>query len=139
MVTLLQAHVGASDVEAVELSVVDLRWQRVLGCLRAAMPPFSQGALHAFRERMVAGPGAAPGGGARRRLHRPRVAREGGVGDAARSADTGPLAHRRGRTGSTARASGLSPAGCGLCGRADRRGGDAAAAQGVMPSGSGPR
>ncbi|MGK3986331.1 hypothetical protein WME99_25010 [Sorangium sp. So ce136] len=38
MVTLLQGHVGASDVEAVVLSVVDLRWHMVLGCLRAAMP-----------------------------------------------------------------------------------------------------
>src|SRR5262245_41036907 len=32
MVTLLQGYVGASDAEAVELSVVDLRWQMVLGC-----------------------------------------------------------------------------------------------------------
>ncbi|WP_437974976.1 IS1182 family transposase [Sorangium sp. So ce295] len=54
MVTLLQGYVGASDAEAVELSVVDLRWQMVLGCLGAATPPFSQGALQAFRERMVA-------------------------------------------------------------------------------------
>jgi Transposase DDE domain/Transposase domain (DUF772) len=54
MVTLLQGYVGASDAEAVELAVVDLRWQMVLGCLGAVTPPFSQGALHAFRERMVA-------------------------------------------------------------------------------------
>ncbi|WP_437609950.1 IS1182 family transposase [Sorangium sp. So ce834] len=54
MVTLLQGYVGASDAEAVELSVVDLRWQMVLGCLGAATPAFSQGALQAFRERMVA-------------------------------------------------------------------------------------
>jgi Transposase DDE domain/Transposase domain (DUF772) len=54
MVTLLQGYVGASDAEAVELSVVDLRWQMVLGCLGADTPPFSQGALQAFRERMVA-------------------------------------------------------------------------------------
>jgi hypothetical protein len=54
MVTLLQGYVGASDAEAVELSVVDLRWQMVLGCLGAVTPSFSQGALQAFRERMVA-------------------------------------------------------------------------------------
>ncbi|WP_437780694.1 transposase [Sorangium sp. So ce1097] len=53
MVTLLQGYVGASDAEAVELSIVDLRWQMVLGCLGAATPAFSQGALQAFRERMV--------------------------------------------------------------------------------------
>lgn len=54
MVTLLQGYVGASDAEAVELSLVDLRWQMVLDCLGAAAPPFSQGALQTFRERMIA-------------------------------------------------------------------------------------
>ncbi len=54
MVTLLQGYVGASDAEAVELAVVDLRWQMVLGCLGADGPVFSQGALQGFRERMVA-------------------------------------------------------------------------------------
>jgi hypothetical protein len=54
MVVLLQGYVGASDAEAVELSLVDLRWQMVLDCLGAAKPPFSQGALQAFRQRMVA-------------------------------------------------------------------------------------
>jgi len=54
MVTLLQGYVGASDAEAVELAVVDLRWQMVLDCIGAEEPPFSQGALQAFRERMVA-------------------------------------------------------------------------------------
>jgi hypothetical protein len=53
MVTLLQGYVGASDAEAVELSVVDLRWQMVLGCLGADTPPFSQGALQVFRERLI--------------------------------------------------------------------------------------
>ena len=33
MVVLLQGYVGASDAEAVELSVFDLRWQMVLDCL----------------------------------------------------------------------------------------------------------
>lgn len=54
MVLLLQGYVGASDAEAVELAVVDLRWQMVLDCMGADTPPFSQGALQAFRERMVA-------------------------------------------------------------------------------------
>jgi hypothetical protein len=54
MVVLLQGYVGASDAEAVELSVMDRRWQLVLDCLDAEEPPFSQGALQAFRERMVA-------------------------------------------------------------------------------------
>jgi hypothetical protein len=54
MVILLQGYVGASDAEAVELSLVDLRWQMVLDCLGATTPPFSQGGLQAFRERMIA-------------------------------------------------------------------------------------
>jgi hypothetical protein len=53
MVVLLQGYVGASDAEAVELAVVDLRWQMVLGCIGADAPAFSQGALQDFRERMV--------------------------------------------------------------------------------------
>lgn len=44
---LLQGYVGASDAEAVELSVMDWRWQMVLDCLDADEPPFSQGALQA--------------------------------------------------------------------------------------------
>ncbi len=43
MVILLQGYVGASDAEAVELSLMDRRWQMVLDCLGAATPPFSQG------------------------------------------------------------------------------------------------
>lgn len=54
MAVLLQGYVGASDAEAVELAVVDLRWQMVLGCLGDETPAFSQGALQDFRERMVA-------------------------------------------------------------------------------------
>ena len=53
MVLLLQGYVGASDAEAVEMSVMDRRWQLVLDCLDAEEPPFSQGALQAFRERMI--------------------------------------------------------------------------------------
>lgn len=53
MAVLLQGYVGASDAEAVELTVMDRRWQMVLDCDGAEEPPFSQGALQAFRERMV--------------------------------------------------------------------------------------
>ncbi|HVJ90375.1 MAG TPA: transposase, partial [Labilithrix sp.] len=54
MASLLQGYVGVSDAEAVECTVMDLRWQMVLDCLGAAEPAFSQGALQAFRERLVA-------------------------------------------------------------------------------------
>ncbi len=36
MVVLLQGYLGVSDAEAVELSVVDLRWQMVLAWRREA-------------------------------------------------------------------------------------------------------
>lgn len=54
MATLLQAYTGASDAEAVELTIVDARWQMVLGVLDSEEPAFSQGALQAFRERLIA-------------------------------------------------------------------------------------
>lgn len=54
MAVLLQGYVGASDQEAVELTVVDLRWQMVLDCLGAEEPLFAQGTLQAFRERLIA-------------------------------------------------------------------------------------
>jgi hypothetical protein len=53
MAVLLQGYLGASDAEAVEMTVVDLRWQLVLGRLGAAEPAFSQGALQQFRKRMI--------------------------------------------------------------------------------------
>jgi hypothetical protein len=53
MVLLLQGYVGASDAEAVELAVMDRRWQMVLDCLDVDEAPFAQGTLQAFRERMV--------------------------------------------------------------------------------------
>src|SRR5262245_47065434 len=53
MVTLLQAYLKVSDAEAVELSVMDRRWQLVLDCLEATAPPFSQGALGEFRVRLI--------------------------------------------------------------------------------------
>jgi hypothetical protein len=42
---LLQAYTGVSDAEAVELTIVDARWQLVLDCLGADSPLFSQGTL----------------------------------------------------------------------------------------------
>lgn len=54
MATLVQGYLGVSDAEMVELTVVDLRVQLVLGCLGAETPPFSQGALQEFRERLIA-------------------------------------------------------------------------------------
>lgn len=40
MVILLQAYTGSSDAEAVELTVVDARWQMVLGVLGSDEPAF---------------------------------------------------------------------------------------------------
>jgi hypothetical protein len=54
MVLLLQGYMGISDAEAVEMTIVDARWQMVLDCLQAEEPLFSQGALQAFRERLIA-------------------------------------------------------------------------------------
>jgi hypothetical protein len=54
MAMLVQGYVGVSDAEMVELTVVDLRVQMVLGCLGAEEPAFSQGALQEFRERLIA-------------------------------------------------------------------------------------
>jgi hypothetical protein len=41
--TLLQAYCHVGDREAVELTVMEKRWQMVLDCLGAEQPPFSQG------------------------------------------------------------------------------------------------
>jgi hypothetical protein len=54
MVVLLQAYTKTSDAEAVELSVVDARWQMVLDVTGSDEPVFSQGALQAFRQRLIA-------------------------------------------------------------------------------------
>lgn len=53
MVVLLQAYLGTSDAEAVQLSVLDARWQLVLDTLSDDAPPFSQGALADFRQRLI--------------------------------------------------------------------------------------
>ncbi|NVB37200.1 IS1182 family transposase [Pseudenhygromyxa sp. WMMC2535] len=54
MALLLQGYSNASDSEAVELAACDARWQLVLGCLGCDDPPFSQGSLFNFRERLIA-------------------------------------------------------------------------------------
>lgn len=53
MACILQGYLGVSDAEAVELTVVDLRWQMVLGCVGAEKPAFAQGTLQQHRERLI--------------------------------------------------------------------------------------
>jgi hypothetical protein len=53
LAVLLQEYAGASDAEAIELTVVDKRWQLVLGRLGESKPAFSQGAFWDFRERLI--------------------------------------------------------------------------------------
>lgn len=53
MGTFVQAYLGVSDAEMVELTVVDLRVQMVLDRLGADGPAFSQGALVDFRGRLI--------------------------------------------------------------------------------------
>jgi len=53
MALVLQGYLGVSDADAVELTVLDLRWQMVLDRLGHDEPAFSQGALFEFRERMI--------------------------------------------------------------------------------------
>lgn len=53
MMVLLQSYHGISDAEAVELTVVDLRWQMVLDRLGATEPVCAQGTLVGFRERLI--------------------------------------------------------------------------------------
>src|SRR5437867_1302987 len=54
LATLLQAYCHVGDRDAVELTVMDKRWQVVLDCLGAEHPPFSQGTLLNFRMRLIA-------------------------------------------------------------------------------------
>lgn len=54
MAILLQAYTQTSDAEAIELTVVDMRWQMVLGVLGTEEPAFSQGTLQRFRTRLIA-------------------------------------------------------------------------------------
>jgi len=54
LATLLQAYCHVGDRDAVELTVMDKRWQMVLDCLGAEQPPFSQSTLFNFRMRLIA-------------------------------------------------------------------------------------
>ena len=54
LATLLQAYCHVGERDAVELTVMDKRWQRVLDGLGAEQPPFSQGTLWNFRMRLIA-------------------------------------------------------------------------------------
>jgi len=54
LATLLQAYCHVGDRDAVELTVMDKRWQLVLDCLGAERPPFRQGTLYNLRMRLMA-------------------------------------------------------------------------------------
>src|SRR5712691_2642772 len=54
LATLLQAYGHVGDRDAVELTVIDKRWQLVLDCLGAEPPPCSQGTLFNVRMRLIA-------------------------------------------------------------------------------------
>src|SRR5713101_6508745 len=54
LATLLQAYCHVGDQDAVELTVMDKRWQMVLDCLGAEHPPFSRRTLFHFRLRLIA-------------------------------------------------------------------------------------
>jgi hypothetical protein len=53
MAILLQAYASVSDAEAIDRAAFDARWQMVLGTLGEGEPPFGQGTLVAFRERLI--------------------------------------------------------------------------------------
>ena len=53
MATLIQGYLAASDATIVELTVIDLSVQMVIGTLGATEPAFSQGALFDFRARFI--------------------------------------------------------------------------------------
>ena len=53
MALLLQSYHGVSDHEAVELTVVDLRWQMVLDRLGSDKAAFAQSTFVDFRDRLI--------------------------------------------------------------------------------------
>lgn len=53
MALIMQGYLGLSDADAVDATVLDLRWQMVLDRLGSTTPAFSQGALFDFRQRMI--------------------------------------------------------------------------------------
>src|SRR5262249_8756200 len=54
LAVLLQASCHVGDRYAVELTVMDKRWQMVMDCLGAEQPPLSQSTLWNFRMRLMA-------------------------------------------------------------------------------------
>jgi len=53
MAVLMQGYLAVSDAEAVQLTMVDLRWQMVLDRLGSTEEAFSQGAFQEFRQRLI--------------------------------------------------------------------------------------
>ena|SRR5579859_426969 len=53
LATILQAYTGVSDDEVIEASIMDRRWQLVLGSVDMEEPPFSKGTLVGFRKRLL--------------------------------------------------------------------------------------
>ena len=91
LATLLQAYCHVSDQDAVELTVMDKRWQMVLDCLGAEHPPFSRGhavPLSPAAHRAQPGQDVAGSdgrlGGADRGIRRPATARRPGLHPAVR-------------------------------------------------------
>src|SRR5262249_39586092 len=86
--TLLQAYTRAADDEVIAATTMDRRWQLVLACRACQEAPFSNGALIAFRQRLIAS-------GQDRRLERTveRAEATGGCGPRALRAalDSSPL------------------------------------------------
>ena len=54
MALIIQGYLRISDAEAVELTVMDMRWRLVLDWLGEEEPAFGQGTLQQFRERLIA-------------------------------------------------------------------------------------
>lgn len=52
---VVQVAFGVADYEVPTLTVVDQRWQMVLGCIGATKPLLSQGSVHDFRMRAIGG------------------------------------------------------------------------------------
>jgi hypothetical protein len=53
LATIVQAYAKVSDDEVIEATVMDRRWQLVLDCMGAEVPPFSKGTLVGFRTRLI--------------------------------------------------------------------------------------
>ncbi len=53
LAVILQAYTGVSDDEVIEATLMDRRWQLVLGCLDTVEPPFSKGTFVTFRKRLI--------------------------------------------------------------------------------------